>query len=65
MIFSGCTSPSSDRATSPLTTVDNVQVVDTSILASLSNRHRITKGGVKLIQLKIVERKQFYHEAAQ
>jgi hypothetical protein len=46
-------------------TADNVQVVDPSILASLSDRHRITKGGVKFNQLTIAERKQFYHEAVQ
>ncbi len=48
------------RVVRPPTTAD---VVQTSILASLSDKHRITKGGVKFNALKISKVKQLYQEA--
>jgi hypothetical protein len=64
-IMIGSTSPPSERETSPTTTADSIQVVDNSILSSLSDRYCITKEGVKFNHLTVKERKQFYHEVVQ
>ena len=44
-------------------TLENFEIVETSILASLSERQRITKAGLKFADLTSKERKQFYKEA--
>ena len=48
------------HATSTPTTED---VVQKSLLASLGDKHRMTKGGVKFNVLKPIEVQQFYQEA--
>jgi hypothetical protein len=60
VIMSGSTSPPNEGTISPHTTADNVHVVDTLILASLSDRNPITKGRVNDNQLTIAKRKEFY-----
>ena len=47
----------------PLSTADNLKNAEPSILASLSDRHRMTKAGISFGTLSMVERKQFYKEA--
>ncbi len=47
-----------------LSTAENTKNVEPSILASLSDMHRMTKAGISFGYLSIVERKQFYIEAA-
>ncbi len=44
-------------------TADTLQNANKSILASLSARHRITKGGIRFNKLLLCEIKQFYQEA--
>ena len=43
-------------------TIKNLEITETSILASLSERHRITKSRIKFDDLTIKDRKQFYKE---
>ena len=47
----------------PLSTADNLKNAELSLLASLSDRHRMTKAGISFGFLSMVERKQFYKEA--
>ncbi len=47
----------------PMSTAGNLPVAQPSLLASLRDRHRITKAGIYMIMLSITERKQFYNEA--
>jgi len=54
--------PRREVAVSPPSTLENFEIVETSILASLSERHRITKAGLKFADLTSKERKQFYKE---
>ena len=44
---SGSMNPHSEQSISPPTMADYVPVVDVSILASVNDRHRIKKEGVK------------------
>jgi len=50
------------HASTTPTTDDGVQM---SLLASLGDRHRITKGGVKFNVLKPIEVKQLYQDAVE
>ncbi len=47
----------------PMSTADNLPIAQQSLLASLRNKHRITKSGIYLNTLSITEMKQFYKEA--
>ena len=46
-----------------MSTADNLPTAQPSLLASLRDRHRITKSGIYINMLSITERKQFYNEA--
>jgi len=46
----------------PLSTADKLQNAKPSILASLSERHRLTKAGIRFDRLSMIERKQFYDD---
>ena len=41
----------------PLSTADNLKNAELSILASLSDMHRMTKAGIRFGKLSMVERK--------
>jgi len=57
----GLTRPRRAMIVSPSsTTIENFRNVEPSILASFSDRHRQTKGGIKFTSLNITERKEFY-----
>ena len=43
----------------PMWTADNLKNAELSILASLSDRHRMTKAGISFGKLCMVERKKF------
>jgi hypothetical protein len=51
--------PRREVAVSPPSTLEKFEIVETSIFASLSERHRITKAGLKFADLTNKERKQF------
>ena len=53
----------SESGVVPLSTADNSKNAEPSILASLSDMHRMTKAGISFGILSMVERKQFYKEA--
>ena len=53
----------SESGVVPLSTADNSKNAEPSILASLSDRHRMTKAGISFGVLSMIERKQFYMEA--
>ena len=46
-----------------MSTADNLPAAQPSLLASLRDRHRVTKAGIYMSMLSITERKQFYNEA--
>ena len=48
-----------DRGVVPMSTANNLKNAELSILASLSERHRMTKTGISFGKLSMVERKQF------
>ena len=54
--------PRREVAVSPPSTLKKIEIVETSIFASLSEGHRITKAGNKFADLKSKERKRFYKE---
>ncbi len=53
----------SESGEKPMSTADNLPAAQPSLLASLRDRHRITKAGIYITMLSITERKQFYNEA--
>jgi len=61
-VLDGVTRPRRKVAVSPPATLENFEIAETSILASLSERHRITKAGIKFVDLNNKERKQLYKE---
>ena len=62
-VLDGIMPPRREVAVSPPSTLEIFEIVETSMLASLSERHRITKAGLKFADLTNKERKQFYKEA--
>jgi hypothetical protein len=46
-----------------ISTADNLPAAQPSLLASLRDRHRITRSVICMNMLSITERKQFYNEA--
>ena len=55
--------PRREVSVSPASTLlENVEIAETSILASLSERYRITKARIKFVDLTSKERKQFLKE---
>jgi hypothetical protein len=63
-VVDGLTTPRREVVVSPPSTLENFEIVETSImLASLSETHRITKAGLKFADLTTSkEKKQFYKE---
>jgi hypothetical protein len=61
--FEGFAGPRSESEVMPLSTADNLQHAEPSILASLSDRHRLTKAEISFDKISMIERKQFYKEA--
>ena len=49
----GVTRPRREVAASPLATLANFKIAETSILASCSEKHRITKAGIKFADLRL------------
>jgi hypothetical protein len=61
--FEGSAGPRSESEVMLLSTADKLQNAETSILASLSDKHRLTKAGINFDKLSMIEMKQFYNEA--
>ena len=61
-VLDSLTKPRREVAVFPRATLENFEIFETSILASLSERHRITKAGIKFADLTNKERTQFYKE---
>ncbi len=59
-VTAGC---SSGSGVVPMSKADNFENAEPSILALLSDKHRITKAGICFRKLSMVERKQFYKDA--
>jgi hypothetical protein len=61
-VIDGLMRPRREVPVSAPSTLENFEIAETSILASLSESHRVTKAGIKFDDLTIKERKQFYKE---
>jgi len=57
--FDGSTGPRNESEVMPLATANKLQNAEPSILALLSDSHRLTKAGISFAKLSMIERKQF------